>query len=130
MLTFSGHGYSAEFVANFAQIVERLRCGERVEIVDGPDDVCAPLVRDGATGVHCTKASVARRDAAARRSLGKSPGLSALVRATTAAPVDPAIIAGLRDRFADGSIRAACVGCEWSPLCTQIAAAGYARARL
>ena len=77
MLTFAGDGYTPEFVANFAAIVARIGAGEAVELVDGPDDVCAPL--DGPDDIHCDDPSVAparprcaararrRRSAALRR---------------------------------------------------------------
>jgi hypothetical protein len=124
MLTFAGEGYSPEFVANLAAIVARVGAGEPVELVDGPDDVCAPL--DG-TDAHCHEPSVRRRDREALRQLtAAEPPLS------RARPLvfDRTAIAELRAHFAAGTIRAACNGCAWSALCTGIASAGYAATRL
>ncbi len=129
MLTFVGRGYSAEFVANFETIVGRLREGASVQLVDGPDDVCAPLCRDSGEA-HCVNASVTARDILARTALAAIPELATLVHASHAIRLDSAIVADLRGRFAAGSIRAACAGCEWSSFCTQIAADGFSTARL
>jgi uncharacterized protein len=125
MLTFAGDGYSPEFTANFAAVVARIGAGEAVELVDGPDDVCAPL--DGSGDTHCAEPTVRRRDRDALRALAEAdPPLSA------ARPLilDRAAIAAMRAHFAAGTIRAACGGCQWSELCTEIAAAGYVSARL
>src|SRR3990172_4704328 len=41
--TFSGTGYSAEFTSNMRTIVDACRRpGQRVALVEGSDDVCAP----------------------------------------------------------------------------------------
>jgi hypothetical protein len=125
MLTFAGEGYTPEFVANFSRIVERIGAGEPVELIDGPDDVCAPLA--ATDDAHCDEFSVRRRDREALRALAVAdPPLPA------ARPLilDRAAIAALRAQFASGSVRAACGGCSWSTLCSEIAAAGYLATRL
>lgn len=124
VLTFAGHGYSEAFVANLRQIVERLRAGERVTLSEGPDDICAPLC-EGATPPHCHEASVIERDRLARSAMTALPELAPIL-AGKPQPLSTAQIARLRARFADGSIRSACDGCEWSPLCSQLAAGGFA----
>jgi hypothetical protein len=125
MLTFAGDGYTPEFVANFGALVARIGAGEAVELVDGPDDICAPLaVTDD---VHCDDPSVRRRDREALRALSIADPPLAVTRPLR---LDAAAIAELRAHFAAGTIRAACAGCEWSELCTGIAAAGYTAARL
>src|SRR5712672_2376586 len=63
MLTFVGEGYSPAFTENYRSIARRLSAGEEIELVSGPDDICAPLM-EGADP-HCLKASVIDRDAAA-----------------------------------------------------------------
>jgi hypothetical protein len=120
MLTFAGEGYTPEFVANFAAIVRRIAAGEAIALVDGSDDVCAPLDASGDT--HCANASVARRDRAALLALAEA----GLPLAAQPLIIDAACLATLRAQFAAGTIRAACRGCEWSELCTSIAADGYA----
>jgi len=119
MLTFVGEGYSPAFVANLDAIVRRVAGGEPIELIDGADDVCAPLAGTG--DAHCASASAARRDRAA---------LLALVEANLPVEARPLLLdatalARLRAAFADGSIRAACRGCEWNALCTAVAADGF-----
>jgi hypothetical protein len=60
MLTYIGKGYSPAFVENYDAIAGNLSNGEDIEIVDGPDDICQPLLRE--SDCHCFNASVAVRD--------------------------------------------------------------------
>ncbi len=120
ILTFVGEGYSAAFVANYRAIVARIGAGVPIVLVDGPDDVCAPLC--GTEPGHCTNESVTRSDAAARRALADVRELQPLLHDGARYTLGAALIADLRARFARGEIRAACAGCEWSALCTSIAA--------
>ncbi len=119
LLTFVGEGYTPEFVANFDAVVRRIRAGEAIELIDGRDDVCAPL--EGTGDVHCASASVARRDRAALLALAES-GLAIDERPLY---LERERLASLRDAFAAGTIRAACRGCNWDELCTAVAAGGY-----
>jgi hypothetical protein len=125
MLTFAGEGYTPEFVANFGAIVARIGAGEALELVDGPDDVCAPLAASDDT--HCDEPSVRRRDRDALRALATADPPLPIARPLL---LDAAAIATLRAQFADGTIRPACSGCSWFTLCTGIASAGYVAARL
>jgi hypothetical protein len=122
MLTFIGKGYTPAFVANLEQVVRRLSTGtETIEIVAGPDAICAPLLCEA--DCHCHRASVLERDRLATQAI------SALL----ARPLDPgahlilthADLDQLRAAFAAGIIREACTGCQWKPLCDNIAAAGF-----
>ena len=122
MLTFIGKGYTPVFVANFEQVVRRLSTGtETIEIVAGPDDLCAPLLCEA--DCHCHRASVLERDRLATESiaalLGHSlaPGTRFLLTSTD--------LEQLRSAFAAGTIREACTGCQWKPLCDDIAANGF-----
>ena len=65
LLTYVGKGYSAAFVANYDAIARRLSRGEHIEIVDGPDDICRPLL--GEPEPHCWRDSVIVRDEQAAR---------------------------------------------------------------
>lgn len=121
MLTFVGEGYNPAFVANYRRIAARLSAGEPIEIVSGPDDICAPLLRD--EDVHCRGASVAGRDAAALADLGKLLGRE--LKAGSVIASDPALLRRLRQAFSAGVARRACAGCEWSGLCDRIAGEGY-----
>ena len=42
MLTYIGKGYGTAFTDNMTVIAGRVSAGENVEIVDGPDEICAP----------------------------------------------------------------------------------------
>lgn len=126
VLTYVGKGYNARFVANYDAIAARLSRGEPVEVVDGPDDICAPLRH--APDTHCTNASVAVRDAAARQSLRRVlcyPPYSA-----SRWVLDAERLATLRAAFRHHEIRTACIGCEWHDLCTRVAEAGYPDTRV
>jgi hypothetical protein len=101
-----------------AGVVARIGAGEPIEVVAGPDDICAPL--EGSGDSHCHEASVLRRDGEALRALS---GVRPLI-------LDRAAIAALREQFATGAIRGACAGCSWFDLCTEIASAGYGLASL
>ena len=121
MLTHVGLGYSPAFVANFRRVLVRLGDGEEVLAVDGPDDLCAPLLDD--PDAHCHRASVSVRDDRARASIGEHLALDA-------APgrrfrLETSTLHALRDRFRAGDTRAACAGCEWEDLCSRVAGNGY-----
>lgn len=145
LLTYVGKGYSAAFVANLDRVADRLAAGEGLALVEGPDDICAPLLPGAAAAgpaacappdpappgaqatPHCLAASVRARDALALDSLREhlppqQPGERLLLA--------PPLVARLRGLFATGQIRQACGGCEWHGLCTDVAAAGYAGVRL
>jgi hypothetical protein len=123
MLTFSGEGYTPEFVANFGAIVRRIGAGAAIDLIDGPDDVCAPLA--GTDDAHCRGTVVAERDRTALAAL-RANGIPL----DGPLALDAARLAAFRDRFAAGTTRAACRDCEWSELCTTIAADGFARSLL
>lgn len=126
VLTFQGAGYNPRFIRNFAAIVERLSAGEEIQIVAGPDDICAPVVDDGDS--HCGLARVEGRDALALEAVSAligrplSPGDTLHLDAPT--------VQALRSSFADGTIRGACEGCDWHGLCSRIAAHGFDSTKL
>ncbi len=121
MLTFVGKGYSPAFVANMQQIVQRIRQGAAIELVEGPDDVCRPLLSApdvGENPPHCGNPSVTARDARAL----------ADIAATLGGPprqISATILTQLQKTFADGTVRPACAGCPWHSLCDDIAATGF-----
>lgn len=126
LLTYVGKGYDAAFVRNCDGVAARIGEGEAIEIVAGPDDICAPLAcsRDR----HCLEARVSERDRLAARDVGALLGrpIGPGVRLT----LSPERLARMRAAFAEGSIRSGCAGCEWHALCTAVARAHYAGARL
>lgn len=121
VLTYVGRGYSPAFTANMTAIAERLGAGEDIELVAGPDDICAPLL--AGPDPHCHRASVMERDRAAARDL--SPLLGFDVRTGAHLVLDEDLVGRLREAFASNKIRSACTGCEWVDLCGSIAASGF-----
>jgi len=107
-------------------VVERLAGGEEVLIVSGPDDICAPLLDEPEP--HCLGESAAGRDELAARDVGEP--LRRPIVAGARFSLDTARLAALRQAFSTGRTREACQGCEWSDLCSSVAADGYAGTRL
>ncbi|AWK88920.1 DUF1284 domain-containing protein [Azospirillum thermophilum] len=126
MLTYAGKGYSPAFVANYDLVVARLAGGEDILMVEGPDDLCAPLLGD--PQAHCRNAGVRGRDAAAAAAV--TALLARPVAAGDRLRLDAALLERLRTAFRAGTTRTACGGCEWSGLCTGIAEGGFAGTRL
>jgi hypothetical protein len=123
-MTYIGRGYTPAFTENYDSIVTRLGAGEAIELVDGPDDICGPLL--GVANTHCHNASVRERDRLARLAVSKRLGLDNLDGLVLAKPT----LAELRTAFRAGSTRAACTGCEWSTLCDSVADQSFAGVRL
>lgn len=123
LLTFSGVGYSPEFVANFERIVERVGresgAGEEIEVVDGPDDVCMPLL--GSSGCHCMEPGPASRDRTAAEQVEDLLGLR--IVPATRLRLSLERVGAMRAAFQQGIIRAACAGCPWKSMCDQVAEA-------
>ncbi len=128
MLTYVGKGYSPEFAHNFDGIVRRLAAGEAMDLVDGPDAICAPLCESEGACAHCHGEGVRVRDQRAVQEL--APLLGGLLGADSRLLLDAALLARLRTAFTCGHIRGACAGCEWADLCTGIASTGYEGVRL
>lgn len=120
-LTYVGKGYDAGFVANFDRLMARLSAGEEIELVEGPDDICQPLLADPAA--HCRRRGVLRRDEAAARQIAAQRGLP--TQAGLRIVPGAALLAQLRDAFAAGAIREACAACEWRALCGEVAGGGF-----
>ena len=114
--TYAGKGYTPAFTANYDLIAARLSNGEDIEIVEGPDDICTPLLTE--TDPHCWRDSVTQRDQQA------STDLQPLLKATntgTKLTLTAPLLEKMRASFRAGPLRPACTGCEWSDLCTRIA---------
>jgi hypothetical protein len=127
MLTFAGKGYSPEFVVNFETIAVRIASGNlTVEIVFGPDDICAPLLADPAC--HCRNESVMDRDRLAAEALSGLLGQPVYQNARLQLGRDT--LDRMREAFQAGTIRRACQGCQWSPLCDAIAKDNFSQTKL
>ncbi len=118
MLTYAGKGYSPAFTANMTVVVGRIAGGEPIEIVSGPDDICAPLLSD--PDPHCHRESVAERDRLAAEALGPIMGVGAPA-AGSGFSLDCGQLGQLRQAFRHGGFRVACAGCQWQELCSDIA---------
>jgi uncharacterized protein len=127
MLTFASRGYSAAFIKNFEEVVQRVSTGnETIEIVEGPDDVCAPLLTE--LDSHCNNSSITVRDRYAAEAL--SDLLWQPVQAKEQILLDQECPHAMRQAFAEGRIRRACVGCQWTPLCDAIARNSFKETQL
>lgn len=126
LLTYIGEGYSPAFTANYDVIAGRIGAGEDILVVDGPDDICAPLLNEREP--HCLGESVVERDRLAAVELGNL--LAHQIGRGVVLRLDAPTLAALREAFSLGRTRAACQGCEWQSLCTSIAARGYEGARI
>lgn len=126
LLTYAGKGYGPAFTANYDRIADRIGAGEEIEIVAGPDDICAPLLND--PEAHCRRDSVVERDALAARAVGDLLGRPIAAGDRLDMPAERA--RRMRMGFSDGTLRAACAGCQWHGLCSEIAEAGYRGTRL
>ena len=127
MLTFVGKGYSPAFVANLEQVVRRIATGtETIEIVAGPDVICAPLLTgpNAEPDCHCLRPSVTLRDQHAVQDI--QTFLQQPLALGDHIFLSHHDLDRLRAAFAAGSIRTACAGCQWHPLCDDIAAKGFA----
>lgn len=126
IMSYVGRGYAPGFVANLDRVAERLSAGEDVLIVTGPDEICAPVAGDPES--HCAQPSVSSRDALAAQ--GVSTVLGRPVAPGDRLVLDADAVGRIRAAFAEGTVRAACTGCQWEDACSGIAAVGFAETRL
>ena len=122
MLSYSGEGYSPAFVHGFNGIVQRLGAGEPMELVTGPDAICAPLCNDACA--HCHNASVTQRDRLAADAL--APWFERPLVPGARLTLSAQRLAQLRAAFAQDQFHRACAGCPWDGLCADIARNGFA----
>jgi len=125
LLTYIGKGYTPAFTANYDVVVARLNAGDDVLVVDGPDDICAPMLNEGH---HCFNASITQRDAQAAADVEGLLGVRIVAGARLT--LDLATVRLLREGFASGSTRQACTACQWTALCTDIARRDFPAVRL
>ncbi len=109
-LGFQGKGYTPEFSANMATIVDRLRgtngSAVEIEVVGAADDICAPCPSRRGTG--CIRQTrIDRLDTAHGAALGLRPGN----RLRWGAALER-----IRDRVKPGDLANLCRGCQWLEL--------------
>jgi uncharacterized protein len=153
-LVYGGAGYTEGFVASFDAMMAEMTAAfvaglpVRIELVNGPDSICAPLFGDGGNrpcnpfhcaprpdgldpSIHCYDVEIQRRDALAYLDLwplfqaaGKPFAYGKITELTATD------IRGLRAAYRAGTIRKACADCSWKPRCDARAADGFMGARL
>jgi len=126
MLTYVGKGYGLAFTANYDRIAARIGGGEAIELVAGPDDICAPV--EATPGAHCRRPDIGARDRLATVALRQLLGMPLAVGDRL--QPDAAMIGRMREAFAAGTTRRACAGCEWAELCDTVAGRGFTGVRL
>ena len=124
MLTYAGKGYTPRFVRNYDRVIAEMKRGRPVELVAGPDDICAGLL-GARKRQHCTSDDVRDRDARALRDF-RTQGLAL----APAAPMTAARLQRLRAAYAQGDVRGACAGCSWKPFCDSLVAQQFADCKL
>ncbi len=122
ILTFAGYGYTRGFTENYQGIVDRLNAGETVLIVEGPDDICKPLLQEEEEP-HCFKCNVRDRDETALNIVNEV--LEGVFSVGDELVVSSSMVARLRKAFRAGAMKTACAGCEWASFCDDIAARNY-----
>ncbi|MDO6462018.1 DUF1284 domain-containing protein [Granulosicoccaceae sp. 1_MG-2023] len=126
MLSYQSQGYTPAFVARFDEAVEALNRGASLVLESGPDMLCETVL--GEPDCHCHNASVRQRDALALHAVGQALGQT--LAPGTSLSLTAEQVWQLRQGFADGSLRAACEGCQWARLCTRIARQQFPGVRL
>lgn len=126
LLTYAGKGYGPAFTANYDVIAGRISKGEDIEIVEGPDDICAPLLDDAEP--HCWRNSVKERDRLAASALGEL--LPGSIQTGARMTLNPGVVQRMRMAFAANRTRAACLGCEWNDLCSGISTKRFVGTRV
>ncbi|MCB9989403.1 MAG: DUF1284 domain-containing protein [Rhodospirillales bacterium] len=123
ILTYVGEGYSPAFVENFNTIVARLNQGTPVKIVKGPDDICAPLVKNPPADYHCEDEDHIALDNRALEDiinfLGNDVSYGSILR------LPQQMVKKLRLSFSNNDIRNACAGCQWHDLCSKVSQSNY-----
>ena len=133
MLTYVGKGYTPAFVQQFDAVIAAINHGGIVEIVAGPDVICTALENEEICAydhpAYCHAEHAMMRDEHALREVSGVLGPSS-VMVGSQLQLTSEIIQKLRQQFTSGTVRTACKDCDWHSLCTEVAAAGYAEAKL
>ena len=118
ILTYRGKGYSPAFVENMTRQVEAIRAGRPVILVEGQDDICSGLTESCRADVQhdCGATDTLRMDTLAREAVSVALGRDLKL----SNPLSAQDIKTLREKYASGTIRAACKDCSWKAFCDQI----------
>ncbi len=128
ILTYRGKGYTQAFVERMSGLVGAINAGRPVQLVTGPDDICAGLTDQCRSDVShdCAARDILRLDKLA------VDAVSAVLKRdlTTARTLLEDDVGTLRIAYASGTIRAACSGCSWKDFCDQIVDEKFAQTKL
>jgi hypothetical protein len=134
ILTYIGMGYTPHFTENMTTIAERINQGALIEIVEGPDDICAALL-DPAHET-CAHARTCTEDDELREI-----DQQALIDVSRLLHM-PVLKTGDRFKFGRGeithtrvafkanAIRSTCRHCPWNSICTDNAANNFPDVKL
>jgi len=117
LLTYQGMGYTRAFTANYNRLIRRISAGEEIVLVDGPDDICTPLLCT--PGAHCAGQQAIKNDAHTLTAL--SEGLNTPLKNGTIITLTADRVWQMRAAFVQGDIRYACHTCRWHDYCSDIA---------
>jgi len=109
---YRGAGYSEGFVRHLSELLARAEWGEAVEVVAGPDDVCAAcpyLEGERCRHTAASEAEVRQMDAAALELLSLAPTEAVFWDSLRARL--PEVMPVWRERF--------CGPCEWRAVCEE-----------
>jgi len=135
LLTYSGKGYGPAFTENFDALVAKLNTGNSIlEIVAGPDDICArpalPPSRSVVHTEHCDSRFMRGRDTTALHHITCFLRLPRPLAAGLKFYLAEQTVQSFRQGFAAGTIRRACKSCAWHDACSEVAGSGYATVKL
>ncbi|MEW6183752.1 MAG: DUF1284 domain-containing protein [Bacillota bacterium] len=109
---FRGGGYNREFRENLAEVIAKAEKGDKIEVIQGADDVCrsCPDLKDGKCAhTPDSDAGIRQLDAKAAARLGVSPGDTVLWREMKAR-----VAATPKEWFLSF-----CDACEWEKTCVE-----------
>lgn len=129
MLGWKGVGYTPAFTINYNKIIERLKTETvTIEIIEGKDDICAPLNSENYEGYHCEDEDVLIRDKKALDDINRTLGLNLTIGSQF--EISEIYLADMRALFQKYEIRSACAGCSWHDFCSDIAADNFKDTKL
>ncbi|MBL4662082.1 MAG: DUF1284 domain-containing protein [Flavobacteriaceae bacterium] len=120
-MTFTGQGYSAEFVKNYHAIIKRMRNDETIEIVSGPDEICLPVCSDPMH--HCFKNRILSRDKKVLEDFSRHTNLN--IKIGSMLKPTSVFTSNYRQIFSSGKVRNGCISCEWIQVCNTVSKEGF-----
>ncbi|MDR2873111.1 MAG: DUF1284 domain-containing protein [Xanthomonadaceae bacterium] len=126
ILSYMGMGHTPTFVLNFNAIAQRIREGEDIWIVAGPDDICAPFAPSEGELPRCPCENAAEKDRLAAEAITSLLGRP--VTPETPFEFNADILAKMRAGFSSRQIRQACSGCDWETICDAVSLMKYQNA--